>query len=245
MIWYLTIQELFVDDWESVKSEKFATKLKFSEKMELEIFYSINSQRSMMETKGWDVFRVQPPEDTTGSLANQKVVEMTVKFFKVVAYLLTFVIVLSAGVISKGLVLFMTSQVKYPLRTQEYCSRSKWHYSLTLVFDRLTATVRLNAESGVTSTSQISDEERVSWMWALFFSFVIPEFFMWFRASRICFFRQWKRPPFVDFLIILIFETFHVVGVALLVYAVLPNMKVCYWIVENMAYKIIHLFIYK
>ncbi len=93
--------------------------------MELEIFYSINSQRSMMETKGWDVFRVQPPEDTTGSLANQKVVEMTVKFFKVVAYLLTFVIVLSAGVISKGLVLFMTSQVKYPLRTQEYCSRSK------------------------------------------------------------------------------------------------------------------------
>ena len=74
------------------------------------------------------MFRVLPPESTSGSLANQKVVELTVKVFKVVAYLLTFVIVLSAGVISKGTVLFMTSQLK-PGRTQEYCSRRKTRYS--------------------------------------------------------------------------------------------------------------------
>jgi chitin synthase len=72
----------------------------------------------------------------------------------------------------------------------------------------------------------VSEEERVSWMWALLFSFVIPEFFMWFRSSRICFFRQWKRPRFFDFIIVVLFETFHVVGVAMLIYAVLPNMKV-------------------
>ena len=84
----------------------------------------IYSQRSAIDTKGWDVFRVLPPEDTTGSLANQKVVELTVKIFKVVAYLLTFVIVLSAGVISKGTVLFMTSQLK-PGKTTEYCTRRK------------------------------------------------------------------------------------------------------------------------
>ena len=71
------------------------------------------------------MFRVLPPEDSTASLANQRVVELTVKCFKVVAYLLTFIIVLSAGVISKGTVLFMTSQLRQPLRTQEYCSRSK------------------------------------------------------------------------------------------------------------------------
>jgi chitin synthase len=77
------------------------------------------------------VFRVLPPESTSGSLANQKVVELTVKVFKVVAYLLTFVIVLSAGVISKGTVLFMTSQLK-PGRTQEYCSRRKTRATLLL-----------------------------------------------------------------------------------------------------------------
>ena len=74
--------------------------------------------------------------------------------------------------------------------------------------------------------AQLSDDERISWMWALFFSYVIPEFFVWFRSSRICFFRQWKRPKFIDFMIVVLFETFHVVGLALLIYAVLPNMKV-------------------
>ena len=86
-----------------------------------------SSQRSAIDTKGWDVFRILPPEDTTGSLANQKMVEFTVKIFKVVAYLLTFVVVLSAGVISKGSVLFMTSQLK-PGRTTAYCSRRNYSF---------------------------------------------------------------------------------------------------------------------
>ncbi|XP_059350344.1 chitin synthase chs-2-like isoform X1 [Daphnia carinata] len=161
------------------------------------------SQRSAIDTKGWDVFRNLPPEDLSGSLANQKVVEMTVKIFKVVAYLLTFVVVLSAGVISKGTVLFMTSQIK-PGRSTEYCTR----------------------RAGRSFQAHLSEDERVSWMWALLFSFVIPEFFMWFRSSRICFFRQWKRPRFFDFMVVVVFETLHVIGVAMLIYAVLPNMKV-------------------
>lgn len=72
----------------------------------------------------------------------------------------------------------------------------------------------------------LTEEERNAWMWSLFFCFVIPEFFTWFRASRICFFRNWKRPPFLDFLIIVLFDTFHVVGIATLVYAVLPYLEV-------------------
>lgn len=87
--------------------------------------FSINfffSQRSVQDTKGWDVFRILPPEDTSGSLANVKFIEFTVKIFKVVAYLLTFIIVLSAGVISKGTVLFMTSQIR-PGKKEEYCSQ--------------------------------------------------------------------------------------------------------------------------
>ena len=78
----------------------------------------------------------------------------------------------------------------------------------------------------MTTNSQISEDERVAWMWTLFFCFVIPEFFMWFRSSRICFFRTWKRPPFLDFMVVVVFETAHVIGVALLIYVVLPNMKV-------------------
>ena len=69
-------------------------------------------------------------------------------------------------------------------------------------------------------------EERVGWVWALFFCFIVPEFFMWFRSTRICLFRTWKKPAALEFLIISTLETIHVVGLAVMVYLVLPNLKV-------------------
>lgn len=55
-------------------------------------------------------------------MANQKCLEITVKILKVVAYLVTFVIVLVCGVISKGTLLFMTSQLKAD-KIVHYCNR--------------------------------------------------------------------------------------------------------------------------
>ena len=69
-------------------------------------------------------------------------------------------------------------------------------------------------------------EERVGWVWAIFFCFVVPEMFMWFRSTRICLFRTWRKPAVVEFLIVALFDTLHVIGLALLVYLVLPNLKV-------------------
>lgn len=68
--------------------------------------------------------------------------------------------------------------------------------------------------------------ERVGWVWAIFFCFLVPEFFMWFRSTRICLFRTWKKPAILDFLLVTLFDTIHVVGLACLVYLVLPNLKV-------------------
>lgn len=58
----------------------------------------------------------------SGSMANQKCLEITVKILKVVAYVVTFVIVLASGVISKGTLLFMTSQLR-PDRVIQYCNK--------------------------------------------------------------------------------------------------------------------------
>lgn len=74
--------------------------------------------------------------------------------------------------------------------------------------------------------ASVSMEERVGWVWAIFFSFVVPELFMWFRSTRICLFRTWRKPTGLEFLILTTFETLHVIGLALLVYLVLPNLKV-------------------
>jgi chitin synthase len=64
-----------------------------------------------METKGWDVFRVLPPEQDSGSETNQKCLAITVRILKVVAYIVTFAVVLAGTVVCKGTYFFMTSQV--------------------------------------------------------------------------------------------------------------------------------------
>lgn len=55
-------------------------------------------------------------------MANQECLEFTVKILKLLAYLFTFVIVLVSGVISKGTLLFMTSQIS-PTKVLPYCNK--------------------------------------------------------------------------------------------------------------------------
>ena len=54
-----------------------------------------------METKGWDVFRVLPPETDSSSEQLQKWLIHAVKILKVLAYLFTFCMVLVCGVVTK------------------------------------------------------------------------------------------------------------------------------------------------
>ena len=88
-----------------------------------------------METKGWDVFRVLPPEqDSSSEAMNQKCMAITVRILKVIAYVVSFCVVLGGAVISKTTFLFMTSQVR-PQNQREYCNhdleRSKEYYAHT------------------------------------------------------------------------------------------------------------------
>lgn len=82
-----------------------------------------SSQRTVQETKGWDVFREFPPKQDSVSMETQKWLECTVRLLKVLAYLVTFVVVLGSGVIAKGTVLFMTSQLRKDRRLA-YCNRN-------------------------------------------------------------------------------------------------------------------------
>lgn len=55
-------------------------------------------------------------------MANQACLDLSVKILKVFAYFMTFVIVLGGGVVSKGCVLFMTSQLRRDRKLQ-YCNK--------------------------------------------------------------------------------------------------------------------------
>ena len=89
------------------------------------------SQRTVVETKAWDVFRDPPPKIDSGSMANQRCAEVTVQITKVIVYLLVFIIVLGSGVIAKGTILFMTSQLRAD-RAIVYCNQQLGKKSMQL-----------------------------------------------------------------------------------------------------------------
>ncbi|XP_034230764.1 chitin synthase chs-2 isoform X3 [Thrips palmi] len=163
------------------------------------------STRTVQETKGWDVFRDLPPKADSGSMADQRFLDLTIKITKVLAYLITFVIVLTSGVVAKGCLLFMTSHLR--------ANRIVPHCNVKYGRDKQYVTV-------------LPEEERVAWTWVLLFAFLVPELGTLFRSLRICFFKSWRRPPFLDFALVFLMETLHTVGTALLVFAVLPQMDV-------------------
>ncbi|XP_013168330.1 PREDICTED: uncharacterized protein LOC106118264 isoform X2 [Papilio xuthus] len=163
------------------------------------------SQRTVQETKGWDVFREFPPKQDSISMETQKWLEFTVRMLKVLAYAVTFIVVLASGVIAKGTVLFMTSQLKKDRRIA-YCNRNLGRDKQFIV--------------------SLPDEERVAWMWAVFAAFAIPEIGTFIRSIRICFFKTSKRPSPVQFVVVFLAESLQTIGMGILFFIVLPELDV-------------------
>ncbi|XP_070509760.1 chitin synthase chs-2 isoform X6 [Chironomus tepperi] len=161
------------------------------------------STRTVQETKGWDVFRDPPIKIDSGSMANQACMEITAKILKIVAYIITFILVLCGGVIAKGCVLFMSAQLKRDRKIQ-YCNKD-------LARDKQFIAI-------------LPEEERVAWMWAIIIAFSVPEIGAFIRSARICFFKSWKLPQKSHFLFIFLMETFHASGLVLLFFVVLPEL---------------------
>nr|ACD10533.1 chitin synthase 1b [Ectropis obliqua] len=163
------------------------------------------SQRTVQETKGWDVFREFPPKQDSGSMESQKCLEFTVRLLKIFAYALVFIVVLSSGVLAKGTTLFMTSQLRKDRRIA-YCNRNLGRDKQFVV--------------------SLPDEERVAWMWAILAAFAIPEIGAFIRALRICFFKSSRRPTSAQFIVVFVAETLHTICVGLLFFKILPELDV-------------------
>ena len=159
-----------------------------------------------METKGWDVFRVLPPEqDSSSEAMNKKCMSITVRVLKVIAYIVCFLVVMGGNVISKSTFLFMTSQVR-PQKRVLHCNR--------------------DLERNKQYLAEISTAEMTAWFWVLSICYLIPEVGSLIRSARICIFKSSRKPIFSDFLVVLLFESMSAVGMALLTFIVLPELDV-------------------
>jgi chitin synthase len=77
-----------------------------------------------------------------------------------------------------------------------------------------------------TFVASVPEVERVAWTWALFFALIIPEIGTFLRSVRICLFKSYKKPPVLDFMVVLVAETLHMIGIGILAFVVFPELDI-------------------
>ncbi|KAG7308892.1 hypothetical protein JYU34_006158 [Plutella xylostella] len=162
-------------------------------------------QRAAQETKAWNLFRELPVKKESGSMASTVWIDASVKGLKLLAYVFVFIFVLGSAVLSKGTLLFITSQLKKG-RVIPYCN-------VQLALDKQFETV-------------LPFEERLAWLWAALIVFGFPEVLTLFRSARICFFKTSVKPSIMEFMFSFIIASLETVGYAMLVLTILPALDV-------------------
>lgn len=111
-----------------------------------------------------------------GSTVEYRFIDNGTKFLKIATIVLVFVVVLGSAVVSKGVLLFMTSQVKQNV-TRQYCNKylgkefgflEKWFTIFCLDAARQYEFVMPNIE-------------RATWIWLISFAYFVPEAATLFR----------------------------------------------------------------
>ena len=74
--------------------------------------------------------------------------------------------------------------------------------------------------------TQLPEVERIAWLWCLLIAYLVPELGTLIRSLRICFFKSCTKPTAKEFFIVFLSETLHTIGLALLVFVILPDLDV-------------------
>nr|ALM23646.1 chitin synthetase 2 [Leptinotarsa decemlineata]AMN92726.1 chitin synthase 2 [Leptinotarsa decemlineata] len=173
-------------------------------------FSGDSDEQPLLETiehkENWDRFKNEPRTSPTGSTMDTSLIDFGVKLLKLVTVIVTFNVVLGTAVISKGTLLFMTSQVKNNTM-RPYCNK---HIDTRQQF-----------------VVTITENERAIWIWMIIFSYVVPELGTFIRSFRIILFKTWVYPTFWKyFLPICVTEILSAIGSAVLVFGVFPELDV-------------------
>lgn len=151
------------------------------------------------------MFKELPPEDedeTETSFATS----FLLKGSKVLAYATTFALVLCGSAISKATLLLMTSEIR-TTRTAHNQTRNHCYNEIHDLADHV---------------PEIDKAKRISWMWVILFTMLVPEILTVLRALWTCMFQDIRVPRPKTFLLVFVLESLHVIGVCLLVLEVLP-----------------------
>eukprot|EP00095_Tigriopus_kingsejongensis_P009688 maker-scaffold84_size396325-snap-gene-2.41 protein:Tk09688 transcript:maker-scaffold84_size396325-snap-gene-2.41-mRNA-1 annotation:"hypothetical protein DAPPUDRAFT_318323" len=177
--------------------------------------YETPNQAPQKATELWDAFQEHPPAVDSGSEAAMVWVRRFEKLMLLIAFLVTFAIIITGTVVGKGVTMFMIAQVSpVDLRVLPFCNQGGQIKDKTKDYE---------VERDRQKYADSIETEQVAWIWCLFFAFAVPEVLTFLRALRVLVFKHWVRPSFLDFLFVMVMETMHVIGMAILVFLALPQ----------------------
>ncbi|XP_066253334.1 chitin synthase chs-2-like isoform X2 [Euwallacea similis] len=164
------------------------------------------SERQGEEVKSWDRFEIIHRKPEVGSTVENKFINNGTKFLKIATVIVVFIVVLGTAVLSKTLMLFMTSQIKKNV-TREYCNKGLGDSSRQYEFS-------------------MPDVERATWIWLLMLAYFVPEAGTFIRSIRILIFKSYSLPTLWEFFPLLLTESLPAIGSSLLIFTILPEIDV-------------------
>lgn len=140
---------------------------------------------------------------------------------KVFTYWFVLLVVAASGVLSKLSFLLMTSNVSENTKTPFCDIRSELSKKIKFVTFFMFFLLSVQ-EKKLLATIPI--EQNKAWRLAIVLAFSIPELGTWLRSLRLCFFKKIKKFGWEEFGIVMFAETFYVIGMSLMAFAVLPEL---------------------
>ncbi|GAB6030579.1 hypothetical protein CHUAL_007440 [Chamberlinius hualienensis] len=164
------------------------------------------SEKELTKQELWDY--ASEKEERQPENASSKFYKLIVQVAKIITSLITMAAILSSAVLSKGLVLFMTSQLS-PGKETPYCNKSDISSNMVNDYNVIT-----------------NSKEQSQWMWSLFLTFVSPQVLIFVDSVRILLFKKFKIPTIKDFFLVSIVEVLHTIGMCLFVFITLPEFDI-------------------
>lgn len=95
---------------------------------------------------------------------------------------------------------------------------------LILIFSKFSFFHSLSSVKEKLLESTISIDQVIAWRWAVIIAFAVPEIGTWIRALRLYCFKKIKNFGWKEFFMVFLAESFHVAGMSLLAFVVLPEL---------------------
>ena len=183
---------------------------------------SETSSAPLTETPKWDQFRNVPPPVDAGSAVKNKWWIRGERLVKILAYILSFIIVLISATVAKTSMFFMIKQIALSSTNIPFCNEGK--RGMQYIDDTTGKDWEVDFSEATEKEQDSRVLERVAWIWAICFAFCVPQIMAFGRTLRKCLFKFNNAPKKRDIIFISTMEILHTVGLAILCFVVLPQL---------------------